>query len=135
MDFSNKEKLAALSPFELKDALIETAKKQGNRMLLNAGRGNPNFLTTTPRHGFFQFGLFAMSESERSYVYMDDIGGFPQLDGIEQRFEIFTHANAHVPGVKFLQAAVSYVRDQLGLSKCAKRFWPATIRSQIACCV
>ena len=116
MDFSNKEKLAALSPFELKDALIETAKKQGNRMLLNAGRGNPNFLTTTPRHGFFQFGLFAMSESERSYVYMDDIGGFPQLDGIEQRFEIFTHANAHVPGVKFLQAAVSYVRDQLGLS-------------------
>ena len=119
MDFSNKEKLATLSPFELKDALIEAAKKQGNAMLLNAGRGNPNFLATTPRHGFFQLGLFAMNESQRSFMYMDDIGGFPQIDGIEQRFEIFAHANATVPGVKFLQAAVSYVRDQLGLSASA----------------
>jgi len=36
MDFSNPDKLALLSPFELKDALIQTAK-QSNRMMLNAG--------------------------------------------------------------------------------------------------
>lgn len=36
MDFSNPSKLALLSPFELKDALIQTAK-QSNRLMLNAG--------------------------------------------------------------------------------------------------
>jgi aspartate 4-decarboxylase len=115
MDFSNPEKLALLSPFELKDALIQVAAKS-DRSMLNAGRGNPNFLATTPRHGFFQFGLFAMSEAERSYVYMDGVGGFPKPDGIEARFDIFTKAHAGTDGVRFIEAAVSYVRDQLGLS-------------------
>lgn len=114
MDFSNPAALALLSPFELKDALIQTALKS-NRLMLNAGRGNPNFLATTPRHGFFQFGLFAMSEAERSYVYMDHIGGFPHRDGIEARFEIFVRNHENVPGVRFIEAGVSYVRDQLGL--------------------
>ena len=115
MDFSNPAKLALLSPFELKDALIQTAK-QSNRLMLNAGRGNPNFLATTPRHGFFQFGQFAMTEAERSYVYMEGVGGFPTRDGIESRFEIFVRQHANTPGVHFIEAAVSYVRDQLGLS-------------------
>ncbi|MBO9648398.1 MAG: bifunctional aspartate transaminase/aspartate 4-decarboxylase [Variovorax sp.] len=115
MDFSDVEKLGSLSPFELKDALIKVAS-QGDRLMLNAGRGNPNFLATTPRHGFFQFGLFAMTEAERSYVYMDDVGGFPKRDGIEARFEIFVNRHQDVPGVRFIEAAVSYVRDQLGLS-------------------
>ena len=115
MDFSNPSKLALLSPFELKDALIQTAK-QSNRLMLNAGRGNPNFLATTPRHGFFQFGQFAMTEAERSYVYMDDVGGFPTREGIEARFEIFVRKHEGNPGVYFIEAAVSYVRDQMGLS-------------------
>ena len=115
MDFSDVEKLAALSPFELKDALIQVSK-DNDRLMLNAGRGNPNFLATTPRHGFFQFGLFAMAESERSYIYMDGVGGFPQREGIEARFEIYAKANVGAPGVRFIESAVSYVRDQLGLS-------------------
>lgn len=115
MDFGDLQKLAVLSPFELKDALIQVAS-ESDRMMLNAGRGNPNFLATTPRHGFFQFGRFAMAESERSFVYMDGVGGFPQRAGIEARFEIFTTANAGQPGTRFIAAAVSYVRDQLGLS-------------------
>ncbi|MBS80959.1 bifunctional aspartate transaminase/aspartate 4-decarboxylase [Variovorax sp.] len=115
MDFGDVKKLSGLSPFELKDALIQVAS-QGDRLMLNAGRGNPNFLATTPRHGFFAFGEFAMTESERSFVYMEGVGGFPQREGIEARFEIFTKANAGRPGVRFIEAAVSYVRDQLGLS-------------------
>jgi aspartate 4-decarboxylase len=115
MDFSDVKKLGGLSPFELKDALIQVAR-QSDRLMLNAGRGNPNFLATTPRHGFFQFGLFAMSESERSFVYMSGVGGFPQREGIEARFEIFVRAHQDQPGVCFIEAAVSYVRDQLGLS-------------------
>jgi aspartate 4-decarboxylase len=115
MDFSDPDKLALLSPFELKDALIQSAR-QNNKLMLNAGRGNPNFVATKPRHGFFQFGLFAMTEAERSYIYMDGVGGFPHREGIEARFELFAKNHADVPGVRFIEAAVSYVRDQLGMS-------------------
>ena len=115
MDFSDPDKLALLSPFELKDALMQRAV-QSNQLMLNAGRGNPNFLATTPRHGFFQFGLFAMTEAERSYMYMEHVGGFPKREGIEARFELFAKQHETVPGVRFIEAAVSYVRDQMGLN-------------------
>lgn len=109
-------KLSQLSPFEFKDSLISLAERHTDRVMLNAGRGNPNFLATVPRHGFFEFGRFAMNEAERSFRYMPaGVGGAPQRDGIEARFEIFAEANSNQPGVGFLVAAVSYVRDQLGL--------------------
>ncbi|MFC4519281.1 bifunctional aspartate transaminase/aspartate 4-decarboxylase [Cupriavidus pinatubonensis] len=110
-------KLASLSPFELKDELIKLASSDADRLMLNAGRGNPNFLATIPRHGFWQLGLFAMRESERSFSYMPEgVGGFPRREGIEERFDLFAREFAHVPGVSFLAGAVSYVRDQLGLN-------------------
>ena len=113
---SELEKLSSLSPFELKDFLIQTASHNGGEMLLNAGRGNPNFLATIPRHAYHQFGLFAMSEAERSFSYMPEgVGGFPHKDGIEARFDIFTNEYRNVPGVQFIRQAVSYVRDQLGI--------------------
>ncbi|CAJ94084.1 bifunctional aspartate transaminase/aspartate 4-decarboxylase [Cupriavidus necator] len=110
-------KLSSLSPFELKDELIKLASSDAERLMLNAGRGNPNFLATVPRHGFWQLGLFAMRESERSFSYMPEgVGGFPRREGIEERFNLFAREFADTPGVKFLAGAVSYVRDQLGLS-------------------
>ena len=108
--------LASLSPFELKDELIKLAGSTSNRLMLNAGRGNPNFLATVPRHGFWQLGLFAMTESERSFSYLSPgVGGFPRRAGIEERFDLFARHYRDVPGVHFLAGAVSYVRDQLGL--------------------
>ena len=56
-----------LSPFELKNKLIELAKessRQSARTMLNAGRGNPNWIATTPRNAFFALGNFAMQESK-----------------------------------------------------------------------
>ncbi|QCP52010.1 bifunctional aspartate transaminase/aspartate 4-decarboxylase [Trinickia violacea] len=115
-------KLAALSPFELKDELIKAAgggavERAANVAMLNAGRGNPNFLATIPRHGFWQLGLFAMREAERSFAYLPEgVGGFPKREGLTERFELFLRENKGVPGIAFLAGAVSYVRDQLGLS-------------------
>jgi aspartate 4-decarboxylase len=113
--------LASLSPFELKDELIKAAggavARPANLSMLNAGRGNPNFLATIPRHGFWQLGLFAMRESERSFAHMPEgLGGFPKREGLEERFEIFARDNKGVPGIDFLRGVVSYVRDQLGLN-------------------
>ena len=110
-------KLARLGPFEIKDHLTSLASRHGDRLMLNAGRGNPNFMATIPRYGFFQLGLFAMQEAERSYAYMPEgVGGHPRLEGIETRFDAFVAAHRSAPGVAFLNASVSYVRDQLGLS-------------------
>jgi aspartate 4-decarboxylase len=119
---SEQAKLAALSPFELKDELIKAAgggavDRPANATMLNAGRGNPNFLATIPRHGFWQLGLFAMRESERSFAFMPEgVGGFPRREGLSERFDLFLRENKGVPGIDFLRGAVSYVRDQLGLS-------------------
>jgi len=110
-------KFANLSPFELKDELMKLASGKANRMMLNAGRGNPNFLATLPRRAFFRLGLFATSESELSYSYMPNgVGGLPHIEGIEGRFERFIAQHHDQPGVVFLAKSISYVRDQLGLS-------------------
>ena len=57
-------KLSKLSPFELKDTLIKLASSDASRTMLNAGRGNPNFLATRPREAFFRLGEFALAEFE-----------------------------------------------------------------------
>lgn len=110
--------IAKLSPFELKDVLIEAANSnQKDQQMLNAGRGNPNFLATQPRHAYHQLGLFALTESERSFKYIvgAGVGGMAQREGILDRFEIFSSQHKDVPGIKFLTSAVSFVRDQMGL--------------------
>ena len=113
----NLKELSELSPFELKNFLIETATRVSGQFMLNAGRGNPNFLATEPRYGFMQLLQFALGESSRSFSYMPEgVGGFPEKDGLMARFEIFTDTHAGQPGIAFLRNAVSYVRDQLGLS-------------------
>lgn len=108
---------AKLSPFELKDELIRLASGRENRLMLNAGRGNPNFLSTLPRRAFFRLGLFATAEAELSFSYMPNgVGGLPKIAGIEGRFERFIADHRDQDGVVFLGRALSYVRDQMGLS-------------------
>ncbi|MDF7669972.1 bifunctional aspartate transaminase/aspartate 4-decarboxylase [Orbaceae bacterium ESL0721] len=105
-----------LSPFELKNKLISLAKSAVERNMLNAGRGNPNFLATVPRQGFFQLGLFATAESEISFSFIPQgIGGYPEKHNLLDRFEHFIIRNHEKEGVAFLGKALSYVRDQMGL--------------------
>src|SRR6516165_9588814 len=113
MGRADLDKMSRLSPFELKDILVTLASRHSERLMLNAGRGNPNFLSTVPRHGFFQLGLFAMSEAERSFGDMSvGVGGLPKPEGITARFEMFAQAGLESPGVAFLCSALSYVREQ-----------------------
>nr|WP_294548866.1 bifunctional aspartate transaminase/aspartate 4-decarboxylase [uncultured Rhodopila sp.] len=115
----SKEQLAEyskLSPFEVKDALIRLASRVSDRLMLNAGRGNPNFMATVPRHGFFQLGAFAMAEAERGFAHVPGgVGETPRRDGIENRFHTFTEINAGSPGIDFLRQCLSYVHDRMGI--------------------
>ena len=59
------------SPFEWKNRLKEIAKQTAQEqmiVMLNAGRGNPNWLCTLPRAAFFLLGQIALSmiESENN---------------------------------------------------------------------
>lgn len=117
MDLKEFSKLMSLSPFEVKNVLIEQAETDADRMLLDAGRGNPNWIATLPRHAFWQLGLFATDEAQRFLGHIPEgVGAFPKKDGVEARFEIFVHENRDVPGVQFLHAALAYVRDYLGIN-------------------
>jgi len=118
MENQDYSKFVNLSPFELKDKLIGIATSNSQRMMLNAGRGNPNFLATLPRRAFLRLGDFAMQETERSYSYLNSgFGGLPERQGIVQRFESYAHHYKNTEGVRFLLSAISYVNDQLGLDR------------------
>src|SRR6187402_2608549 len=82
-----------LSPFQLKDELIKYARGQARaagtgHKFLNAGRGNPNWIATTPREAFFLLGQFALAESRRVWDERD-LGGMPSRDGIAERLRAF----------------------------------------------
>jgi aspartate 4-decarboxylase len=116
-------KLKKLSPFELKDQLIAIASSDSQKLMLNAGRGNPNFLATLPRWAFLSLGDFALREAERSYSYLDSgFGGLPEHDGIVRRFDVYATNHRLTDGIHFLRSALSYVKDQLGLDRDAFLF-------------
>lgn len=120
MDFADLDRLSALSPFELKNRLVALAASHAERMMLNAGRGNPNFLATAPRHGFFQLGLFALAEAERAAAGLPEgVAGLPIEAGTAARFEAFAQARRAMPGIAFLAAALSYGRERLGFGDSA----------------
>ena len=118
MSTTNYSQYKSLSPFELKDKLIAIASSDAQRLMLNAGRGNPNFLAMVPRWAFLSLGTFAMREAERSYSYLDaGFGGLPEHKGIVERFEAYAGPHATDEGFTFLRAALSYVKDQLGIDE------------------
>lgn len=113
-----QHQLEELSPFELKNELIALAEQNTRRSadtLLNAGRGNPNWVATTPRDAFFLLGRFAMEESRRTWNEFEDLGGMPAQDGIAGRLSSFLDAHQQDLGADLLSDALAYVGGTLGL--------------------
>lgn len=114
----------ALSPFEIKNKLIELAEaklsepadRNSARAMLNAGRGNPNWIATTPREAFFTLGQFGIAEAKRVYD-APHLGGMPQKEGIGERFESWATAHANASGLDFLKAAITYGVETLGFDR------------------
>jgi aspartate 4-decarboxylase len=110
-DLLTLRKFETLSPFEIKDELIKLARetsKTSQTAFLNAGRGNPNWIATTPREGFFLLGQFAVSESRRVMEHPAGVGGMPQANGIAGRFEAWLAKHADMPGAGFLSSMVKF---------------------------
>lgn len=105
-----------LSPFELKDQLIEIADKKFKGEILNAGRGNPNFLSIMPRKIFNLIGRFAIEEAEFAYSYLHgSLGGNIKEAGIGTRFSAFLKSRKDIAEARESAVYFSYMEDQLGL--------------------
>jgi aspartate 4-decarboxylase len=109
VDYTQFDKM---SPFEIKDGLIKFAKAssvKSAQALLNAGRGNPNWIATAPREAFFLFGQFALTEARRA---MDDpeagVAGMPQPKGAAARLSAWLAKHSNAPGAGFLGRAVDF---------------------------
>src|ERR1700750_1654464 len=105
MDLMNLRNFETLSPFEIKDELIKLAKKPSRTTrsaFLNARRGNPNWIATTPREGFFLLGQFAITESKRVMENPVGLGGMPAAQGIANRLAAYLAEHKEMPGAEFL---------------------------------
>ncbi|MDA2808959.1 bifunctional aspartate transaminase/aspartate 4-decarboxylase [Nocardiopsis suaedae] len=112
--------LEALSPFELKNRLIQRAgehdraaprdRHQADTML-NAGRGNPNWTALPPREAFFLLGRFAIAEAREDWHEWPALGGMPRAEGISERFDLYLDQNAGEPGADLLRRIVRTVPE------------------------
>ncbi|MGW4380159.1 bifunctional aspartate transaminase/aspartate 4-decarboxylase [Kitasatospora sp. NPDC004531] len=119
-------RLARLSPFELKSEFVRLAehyqadqpgqKDKSTAHMLNAGRGNPNWICTGPREAMLALGHFALSESRRVWT-ADNLGGMPERIGIAARYDRFARSHPDLPGIELLTACISLAVDRFDLDR------------------
>ncbi|XPV76097.1 MAG: bifunctional aspartate transaminase/aspartate 4-decarboxylase [Desulfovibrio sp.] len=112
------------SPFEIKNILIERAKKAAEKNpdleFINAGRGNPDFLNTTARKAYGLLTLFAAQAAEMNSK-IPDLGFRVKKEGLADALNGFVAAytQSH-PGdqaADFLNAAMIYAQTHLHMDK------------------
>jgi len=107
----SEKEMEQMSPFEIKNTLISLANHHTNKTThatLNAGRGNPNWISTIPREAFFTLGTFGLAECRRVMKYKEGMAGIPQRKGIAKRFRAFLKENKGFPGIKLLSRLYRY---------------------------
>jgi aspartate 4-decarboxylase len=111
MSATDLKQYEKLGPFEIKDFLAKVATKSAldsSRSYLNAGRGNPNWVSTEPREAFFLLGQFAVTECKRVMDLPPGVAGMPKAAGCAARLDAWLTAHADMPGASFLKAMVPW---------------------------
>ena len=109
-----EKKYELLSPFELKNKLADLAQTHHEKMMINAGRGNPNWIATKPREAYFLFGDFALQEAHL-VMSRPGMAGAPNSKGMGERFKEFCRINDSQRGAQFLDDSYKYATETLGL--------------------
>ena len=108
-----EKELEHVSPFEIKNELIELAQadaKRSTATFLNAGRGNPNWVATEPREAFFLLGKWGLQECRLAFNDSFGIAGIPSpAPGIADRLMTFLEENKNEPGASLLKNAFDYM--------------------------
>ncbi len=113
-----KKLYGKISPFEFKDKLINLAnlnKEKFNGTVLDAGRGNPNWISATPRQAFFTLGQFAVSECQRT-LSIENLAGMIKKEGIYNRFLKYYTENINLPGIKLLKDIIDYCINEFNFN-------------------
>lgn len=116
MDLNSIKDLDDLSPFELQDELGRLAEKADVPEVLDAGKGQPNWLASTPRYAFHLLGRFALAEAEKASI-RPDAGWYPDLTGIEDKLAGFLDEHRDDPGAETLGAVVDLGVETLGFDR------------------
>ena len=109
-----EKRYETLSPFELKNKLIDLAQSKHEKMMINAGRGNPNWVATAPREAYFLFGNFALKEARR-VMSRPGMAGAPESAGSGDRLLAFCDFHSEQKGSQFLIDSYNYVTRTLKL--------------------
>ena len=104
-----------LGAFEITANQREMAKNnEAGYPVLDAGRGNPNWINTQARYAFTRFSDFATRECERD-MSSGTMAGHAREEGIGDRFDAAMNPEDSTDA--FLVAAVDYCVATLGLDK------------------
>ncbi|MBR1964105.1 MAG: bifunctional aspartate transaminase/aspartate 4-decarboxylase [Muribaculaceae bacterium] len=107
-----EKKLESMSPFEIKNRLIELAQEDARKStstFLNAGRGNPNWIATIPREAFFLLGKWGIAECRLTKDAGDGIAGIPTSRGSGARLRAFLREHEDEEGAILLRGAFDYL--------------------------
>jgi len=107
-----EERLSKMSPFEIKNRLIQLAQadaRNSTATFLNAGRGNPNWIATYPREAFFLLGKFGLDECRRILDNPVGIAGIPSANECAKRFYAFLDAHKGENGEQLLRDTFEYL--------------------------
>lgn len=104
-----------LGAFEITAEQRELAKEnKAGYPMLDAGRGNPNWINTQSRYAFTRFMNYAVGECERTY-HEGSMAGAASIEGIGERFD--EAMDPSDPTDAFLIESVKYCVEKLGLDK------------------
>ncbi|MFC1894608.1 bifunctional aspartate transaminase/aspartate 4-decarboxylase [Candidatus Dependentiae bacterium] len=108
----------AMSPFEFKNVLIKMAQTESEKQdkkVLNAGRGNPNFLNTLARKAFSYLNIFATDLSAKNTEFKN-LGLKIKQIGIAKKLDEFLNKLEDKESASFLKNAIEYCKKELKLN-------------------
>ncbi len=104
-----------LGAFEITAEQRELAKENtGGYKVIDAGRGNPNWINTKARFAFTRFMNFALSECQRT-LNNGDMAGHADKNGIGERFDKSMNPSDKTDA--FLIKAIDYCVKNLNMNK------------------
>lgn len=115
MDEAKEKALSHISAFEISEKMIDIAQNnQLNAPLLDAGRGNPNWINTKGRLAQARLIEFGVNESRRT-INNGDLAGYIEQKGIAERFCKFLDPDDNEID-KFLMDVFEYLKNDMKFS-------------------
>ena len=114
VDKKEEQKIEKLGAFEINEELLIVAQqKDKNSPILNAGKGNPNWINTKARLAFCELIEFGVLESQRTFKQLD-MAGTVETKGIYDRFLTFLETKEEEIAT-FFYASFAYLQQELSL--------------------